>query len=79
MIIPTACCCGLNELGNQCAGGSNITGAKGELIAEIWDKEGIIIGDVNPGEISQIREKIHGSLVCARRFITIELKMLCAL
>jgi predicted amidohydrolase len=57
MIIPTACCCGLNELGNQCAGGSNITGAKGELIAEIWDKEGIIIGDVNPGEISQIRGK----------------------
>ncbi len=57
MIIPTACCCGLNELGYRCEGGSNITGAKGELIEEIWDKEGIIISDVNPGEVSRIREE----------------------
>jgi predicted amidohydrolase len=57
MIIPTACCCGLNELGDKCKGGSNITGAKGELIKDIWNKEGIIIGDVNPGEVSQIRDK----------------------
>jgi predicted amidohydrolase len=57
MIIPTACCCGLNELGYRCEGGSNITGAKGELIEEIWDKEGIIISDVNPGEVSKIREE----------------------
>ncbi|MEE9463169.1 MAG: carbon-nitrogen hydrolase family protein [Bacteroidales bacterium] len=56
MIIPAACCCGLNEVGDKCEGGSNITGAKGELITEIWDKEGLIIGDVNPGEVSQIRE-----------------------
>lgn len=32
MIIPTACCCGLDEVGNACPGGSNITGPKGELI-----------------------------------------------
>lgn len=57
MIIPTACCCGLNELGYQCEGGSNITGAKGELITDIWNKEGLIIADVNPAEVSQIREK----------------------
>ncbi len=57
MIIPTACCCGLNELGYKCEGGSNITGANGELIAEIWNKEGIIIGDVNPGDVSKIREE----------------------
>jgi predicted amidohydrolase len=57
MIIPTACCCGLNELGYKCEGGSNITGAKGELIKEIWNKEGLIISDVDPGEVSQIREK----------------------
>jgi len=57
MIIPTACCCGLNELGNRCEGGSNITGAKGELISEIWNKEGIIISEVNPGEVLQIREE----------------------
>jgi predicted amidohydrolase len=57
MIIPTACCCGLNELGYKCEGGSNITGAKGELIEEIWDKEGLIISDVNPGEVPKIREE----------------------
>jgi len=57
MIIPTACCCGLNEVGNKCEGGSNITGAEGELITEIWNKEGLIIADVNPAEVSQIREK----------------------
>ena len=57
MIIHTACCCGLNEVGDQCQGGSNITGAKGEMIAEIWNKEGLIISDVNPGEVTQIREK----------------------
>lgn len=57
MIIPAACCCGLNELGYQCEGGSNITGAKGELIEEIWKKEGIIIADVYPGEVSELRKK----------------------
>ena len=57
MIIPTACCCGLNEIGDHCEGGSNITGAKGELISEIWNKEGVIIADVNPGEVPKIREE----------------------
>jgi predicted amidohydrolase len=57
MIIPTACCCGLNEMGYQCEGGSNITGAKGELIEEIWKKEGTIIADVYPGEIPEMRKR----------------------
>lgn len=48
MIIPSACCCGLDEAGAQCRGGSNITGPKGELVDEIWDKEGMIISDVYP-------------------------------
>ena len=56
MIIPTACCCGLNERGDRCEGGSNITGAKGELIEEIWNREGIIISDVDPGEVMEIRK-----------------------
>ncbi len=56
MIIPTACCCGLNEVGDLCEGGSNITGAHGELITELWRKEGLLIGDVNPAEITQIRD-----------------------
>ncbi len=57
MIIPTACCCGLNETGYYCPGGSNITGARGELIDEIWNKEGIVIADVDPGEVPEIREQ----------------------
>ena len=43
------------KAGNQGRGGSNITGPKGELIAEIWDKEGMILGDVYPGQVEQIR------------------------
>ena len=57
MIIPVSCCCGKNERGNPCRGGSNITGPKGELIAEIWDNEGIIMGDVYPGQVAQIRKE----------------------
>ena len=37
-------------------GGSNITGPKGDLITEIWDKEGIITGDVYPDQVEQIRK-----------------------
>lgn len=57
MIMPTSCCCGPNERGQHCSGGSNITGAKGELIEDIWDKEGIIIQDLYPGEVEAIRNK----------------------
>lgn len=57
MIIPAACCCGLNETGYKCPGGSNITGARGELIDEIWDKEGVVLADVYPGEVPEIRER----------------------
>lgn len=57
MIMPVSCCCGKNERGDPCPGGSNITGPKGELIAEIWDQEGVILGDVYPGQVDQIRDK----------------------
>jgi (R)-amidase len=57
IIIPTACCCGLNEMGNLCRGGSNITDANGELIEELWEREGIIFGDVYPGDVPKIRAK----------------------
>lgn len=57
MIMAVSCCCGKNELGNPCRGGSNITGPKGELIKEIWDKEGMILTDVIPGQVEQIRKE----------------------
>jgi (R)-amidase len=56
IIMPVSCCCGVDEEGNQCKGGSNITGPKGELIAELWDKEGFIVSDVYPDQVEKIRK-----------------------
>lgn len=55
MIIATSCCCGVDELGRVCPGGSNITDATGKLLAEIWDREGTITADVCPAEVPAIR------------------------
>jgi len=57
MIMAASCCCGLNEQGSPCRGGSNITGPEGELIDEIWDKEGVIVADVYPGRVAKIRSE----------------------
>ena len=55
IIIASACCCGRNESGNPCRGGSNITDADGTLLAEIWDDEGIITADVDPAKTLELR------------------------
>ncbi len=55
MIMPTSCCCGYNEAGKRCRGGSNITNKDGSLLAEIWDKEGVIYADVDPGSVPEAR------------------------
>jgi predicted amidohydrolase len=55
MIIAASCCCGLNEAGNPCRGGSNITDATGDLLSEIWDREGLIIADVCPDKVPNLR------------------------
>jgi predicted amidohydrolase len=65
MIIATACCSGIDELGHSCAGGSNITGPGGELIAEIWNKEGMIVGDVHPSQALQFR-RTNPLYICKR-------------
>jgi len=57
MIMAVSCCCGPDEQGHTCSGGSNITGPSGQLLAEIWDQEGIIIQDVNPEDALAQREK----------------------
>jgi predicted amidohydrolase len=57
IIMATSCCCGIDERGGKCPGGSNITGAHGELLAEIWDKEGLIHADVRPEEAMRIRKE----------------------
>ena len=56
MIMPTTCCCGLNERAQLCEGGSNITGPEGEVMGEIWDKEGLVIADVYPGKVPELRK-----------------------
>ena len=55
MIMATSCCCGPDESGNLCRGGSNITNARGKLVSEIWDKEGVIYADVQPEEATRLR------------------------
>ncbi len=55
MIMAAACVCGENELGNRCRGGSNITDHDGSLLAEVWDREGIIYADVVPGAAAAAR------------------------
>ncbi|MBT4139048.1 MAG: hypothetical protein HOE48_14105 [Candidatus Latescibacteria bacterium] len=42
-------------MGKPCRGGSNVTGADGSLLAEVWDTEGIIIADVDPSSALALR------------------------
>ena len=55
MIMATSCCCGTDELGRVCRGGSNITDATGKLLCEIWDHEGIIVTKVLLDKVSDLR------------------------
>ncbi len=57
LILATSCCCGLNERGEACRGGSNIVDATGKLLAELWDREGIIYADVQPEAVMDLRRR----------------------
>jgi len=57
MIFATSCCCGTDESGRVCRGGSNITDATGRLLSEIWDHEGIIVTNVLPDRVPDLRAK----------------------
>ena len=57
IIMATSCCCGKNEAGAACGGGSNITDKDGSLLAEIWDKQGIIYADVDPSAVPDARNQ----------------------
>ena len=48
LYFAVSCCCGIDELGHICSGGSNITDYEGRLLAEIWDREGVIFADIDP-------------------------------
>jgi len=57
IIMATSCCCGKNEAGTPCGGGCNVTDKDGSLLAEIWDKEGIIYADVDPNTVPHARNQ----------------------
>jgi predicted amidohydrolase len=57
IILATSCCCGTNERGEACRGGSNIVDADGRLLVELWDREGIIYADVEPGKVMELRRR----------------------
>jgi predicted amidohydrolase len=57
LVIATSCCCGLDEAGHVCPGGSNLTDADGKLLAEIWDREGIIMADLDPERALELRTR----------------------
>lgn len=57
MIMAASCVCGKNERGYACRGGSNITNHDGGLLAEIWDQEGVIYADVEPGAVPEARRR----------------------
>ncbi len=56
MILPVANCTGPDEAGYFCKGGSKITGPRGEILAEIWSKEGVIVSDVYPATVAELRK-----------------------
>ncbi len=55
MIIAASCNCGTDEAGRPCRGGSNITDKDGSLLAEIWDRQGLILADVDPAGVLAAR------------------------
>jgi (R)-amidase len=55
MIIAASCCCGQDEKGLTCRGGSNITDEDGRMLSEIWDDEGIIVAEVDPDKAVEKR------------------------
>jgi len=57
MIIASCCCTGKDEAARFCRGGSNITNFDGALLAEIWDREGVIFAGVNPEAVPEHRHQ----------------------
>lgn len=55
LIMAVSCCCGPDESGTTCPGGSNIVNYDGALLAELWDQEGILYADVAPERVAAHR------------------------
>jgi len=55
LIMAVSCCCGPDEVGRECPGGSNIVNYDGALLVEVWNREGIIYADVEPERVAAHR------------------------
>ncbi len=57
MIMAVSCCCGTDELGISCPGGSCIVNQHGMVLGEIWNREGILFAEIDPSGIEIERKK----------------------
>jgi 5-aminopentanamidase len=57
LFIAASCCCGRNEADDDCRGGSHIMAADGSVLAEIWDREGVIFADVTLDGVPEVRRQ----------------------
>lgn len=55
LILAVSCCCGTDEIGQACPGGSHIVDARGRLVTELWDAPGILYADVQPEACAALR------------------------
>ncbi len=60
IIMAASCCCGRNDTAKKFPGGSNIVNCNGSVLAEIWDREGVIFADVDPSGVMAAREQNPG-------------------
>lgn len=55
LFLAVSCCCGTDEIGQHCPGGSHIVNAQGKLLTELWDVPGILYADVDPSGCAAAR------------------------
>lgn len=55
LIIATACCCGVDEVGHVCRGMSNVVDSDGALLSELDGREGIVSAVVDVAKARRLR------------------------
>ncbi|MGC4153385.1 MAG: nitrilase-related carbon-nitrogen hydrolase [Propionicimonas sp.] len=50
LAIATSCPCGPDENGDHCPGGSHLIDHRGDVIAQLWDEPGLVVGELDPGQ-----------------------------
>ena len=65
LIIATTCCCGVDEIGQECPGLSHILDADGSLLTPVLTGEGMVMADIDPARPAALRRE-NPSFVGAR-------------